>query len=109
MANLAPLAARAIGTAGSRVGDTIILPRAVEGQAVDTALRSLQAKILADQPVRIDAHDVDVVSTLGLQILIAGKLSAKRRGLHFEILDPSTAFNLICKDVGLSSHFALEE
>jgi anti-anti-sigma regulatory factor len=110
MANLDRKASQATGAASfSLVGDPIVLPRAVEGPAVDAVLRSLQTTILADQTVLVDAHDVDAVSTLGLQVLAAGKLSAERRGLRFQILHPSTAFNLICKDVGLSSHFALEE
>ena len=78
------------------------LPAALDARAVDALAGDLLA--LRGQPIGLDASGVERVGGLGLQVLLAARLTWRSDGLAFAVIDPSEAFRADCTLLGAPAH-----
>jgi len=73
------------------------------------AAEELHAQVLKrvsdDDPLSIDARDVELVDTPAIQVLLAAAAHQLDRGARFLVINPSTAFAEAMTLLGLSSKF----
>lgn len=84
-------------------------PEYTEGEQIGVFLRQLQQTLQSRLPVTVNVCEVRRISTLGMQVLAAAKISANRDGLKFEFVSPSPEFRRVCSDTGLSALFGIED
>jgi chemotaxis protein CheX len=80
------------------------LPQAMDLGSAAPLVKDLLA--LRGRPIRLDASRVERLGGLGLQTLLAARLTWRADKLDFTVVDPSAAFTADCALLGASGFLA---
>jgi anti-anti-sigma factor len=81
---------------------TIALSATVDLRSVESLHAALLAAFARHQPIRVDAAEVERMSTVAVQLLVSSARSAAAAGIDFKIAAPSRAVCDAFKDLGLA-------
>lgn len=86
------------------VPDTVMeLPNLLDMAAAESLRERLLERVLGVGAVVVGGEAVDRVATPCLQVLLAAALSARSRGVTFELRSPSSALVHAMTDAGIAS------
>ena len=86
----------------------VILPAILDAGAAAALLQTLSEALGADEGVRIDAGDLQRVTTPGLQVLAAAAQSFSEKRLPFGYTNPASPLTDAAETLGLGPALGLE-
>ena len=81
------------------------LPPVLDLAAAPALLHALRHYVTGTEPVVLDGHAVERVSTPCLQILLATAMDAQSRAVAFRLREPTAALSNAIAELGLATSF----
>lgn len=86
---------------------SFLLPQQMTAPHVTALQEALLCEAQSDQPVQLDAHNVEFLGAAGAQLLLALGKHLEISGRGYEVTRPSEAFIQHLRVLGLESHIPL--